>query len=108
MKRERQRQRQRETETERQRETETEADRQIQTDRRTEKEIFISMDLRKNCVCCLFQQVLQKLLERQMPMLPRINFPMVDVRDVAEAHVRAMTLPEAAGTHCCSSLLFLS
>ena len=30
-------------------------------------------------------------------MLPRLNFNLIDVRDVATAHVKAMTLPEAAG-----------
>ena len=42
---------------------------------------------------------MKKLLERQISSLPKINLPLVDVRDVAAAHVRAMTLPEAAGTH---------
>jgi len=39
----------------------------------------------------------QRLLERQMPMIPHLNFPIVDVRDVATAHIRAMTAPQAAG-----------
>ena len=39
----------------------------------------------------------KRLLEHQMPMLPRLNFPIVDVRDVATAHIRAMTAPQAAG-----------
>ncbi|KAK7090237.1 uncharacterized protein [Littorina saxatilis] len=53
---------------------------------------------------CTSVEIMQKLLERQMPMLPKNNFPMVDVRDVAQAHVRAMTLPEAAGNrHICST-----
>ena len=42
---------------------------------------------------------MKKLLERQISSLPKINLPLVDVRDVAAAHVRAMMLPEAAGTH---------
>lgn len=29
--------------------------------------------------------------------LPKVSFPVVDVRDVAKAHVLAMTVPEAAG-----------
>ena len=49
---------------------------------------------------------MKKFLERQAPVLPRTNFPIVDVRDVAEAHVRAMTVKEAAGTHF-RSLFFL-
>ena len=32
-----------------------------------------------------------------MPACPKLNFAIVDVRDVATAHVKAMTLPEAAG-----------
>ena len=32
-----------------------------------------------------------------MPMVPKIHFPVVDVRDVARAHINAMTVPEAAG-----------
>ena len=40
-----------------------------------------------------------------MPMLPRLNFNVIDVRDCALAHITAMTLPEAAGNrhilaHC--------
>lgn len=36
-------------------------------------------------------------MKREMPMLPRINLPVVDVQDVAEAHVRAMKIKDAAG-----------
>ena len=32
-----------------------------------------------------------------MPMLPRLNFNVIDVRDCALAHITAITLPEAAG-----------
>ena len=32
-----------------------------------------------------------------MPMLPKINMVCVDVRDVARAHINAITIPEAAG-----------
>ncbi|XP_071498585.1 uncharacterized protein [Diadema antillarum] len=42
-------------------------------------------------------QIIQMLLERGTPVVPKINFPVCDVRDVARAHVIAMTLPEAAG-----------
>lgn len=41
--------------------------------------------------------VVQRLIKRQMPGCPRISFSCIDVRDVAEAHVRAMTDPKAAG-----------
>ncbi len=30
-------------------------------------------------------------------MVPRLNFPVIDVRDVALAHLRAMIIPEAVG-----------
>ena len=39
----------------------------------------------------------KRLLERDIPMVPRVCVPAIDVRDVADAHVTAMTLPEAAG-----------
>ncbi|CAH1782169.1 unnamed protein product, partial [Owenia fusiformis] len=46
---------------------------------------------------CTSMEVPKKLLERAMPGLPKLNFNIVDVRDVAEAHIKAMTAPEAAG-----------
>jgi nucleoside-diphosphate-sugar epimerase len=42
-------------------------------------------------------QVVQRLLSGQIPGLPRLGFNIVDVRDVAELHIRAMTAPKAAG-----------
>lgn len=39
----------------------------------------------------------KRILGKEMPMLPHLNFNIVDVRDVALAHVTAMTKPEAAG-----------
>ena len=41
--------------------------------------------------------ITKRLLEHAMPMLPRINFAIVDARDVAKAHIQAMKVPEAAG-----------
>lgn len=38
-----------------------------------------------------------RLLNGKTPGVPRIGFSFVDVRDVAECHVKAMELPEAAG-----------
>ncbi len=38
-----------------------------------------------------------RLLNGKTPGLPRIGFSFVDVRDVAECHVKAMEIPEAAG-----------
>lgn len=41
--------------------------------------------------------VVQNLLKGKYPAMPDLRIPIVDVRDVADAHVRAMTLPAAAG-----------
>ena len=40
-------------------------------------------------------QVPKRLLERRLHMVPHINLPVVDVRDVAAAHIAAMTAPHA-------------
>jgi nucleoside-diphosphate-sugar epimerase len=42
-------------------------------------------------------QVIQRLLSGKVPGVPRLGFNIVDVRDVADLHLRAMTAPEAAG-----------
>jgi dihydroflavonol-4-reductase len=42
-------------------------------------------------------QVIQRLLNGSMPGAPRLGFNIVDVRDVADLHLRAMLAPEAAG-----------
>jgi dihydroflavonol-4-reductase len=42
-------------------------------------------------------QVIERLLKGNVPGLPRLGFALVDVRDVADLHIRAMTAPEAAG-----------
>jgi len=42
-------------------------------------------------------QVVERLVAGRMPGLPRLGFNIVDVRDVADLHIRAMTMPEAAG-----------
>ncbi len=39
----------------------------------------------------------QRLLEGRPAGIPRLGFSVVDVRDLADLHVRAMTSPEAAG-----------
>lgn len=41
--------------------------------------------------------IVQSLLQGRIPALPRIGFGVVDVRDVAELHVRALTAPGMAG-----------
>jgi nucleoside-diphosphate-sugar epimerase len=42
-------------------------------------------------------EIVRKLLDREMPGVPRVHFGLVDVRDVATAHVLAMTSDKAAG-----------
>jgi len=42
-------------------------------------------------------QVIDRLLSGRLPGNPRLGFNVVDVRDVADMHIRAMTAPEAAG-----------
>jgi len=42
-------------------------------------------------------EIVRQLMARAMPACPRIGFPVVDVRDVAAAHITAMTEPGAAG-----------
>lgn len=45
----------------------------------------------------LYFQVIKKLMERDMPLVPRFHFDIADVRDVALAHLRAMKVAEATG-----------
>ena len=42
-------------------------------------------------------EVVKKLLKREMPGCPPLGWAPVDVRDVADAHIAAMTVKEAAG-----------
>jgi len=42
-------------------------------------------------------QVVERLVSGRVPGLPRLGFNVVDVRDVADLHIRAMTDPKAAG-----------
>jgi nucleoside-diphosphate-sugar epimerase len=42
-------------------------------------------------------QSISRLLDGNMPMIPRLGFNFVDVRDVADLHLLAMTVPKAAG-----------
>ncbi|AUW57172.1 epimerase [Sphingobium sp. SCG-1] len=41
--------------------------------------------------------LVERMLNGSLPRFPRIGFGIVDVRDVADLHIRAMTVPEAAG-----------
>ncbi|WP_315837511.1 aldehyde reductase [Bradyrhizobium prioriisuperbiae] len=42
-------------------------------------------------------QIIDRLLQGRPPGLPRLGFWIVDVRDLADLHIRAMTAPPAAG-----------
>ena len=42
-------------------------------------------------------KLLQMLLDAEVPLLPNVSFAICDVRDVAAAHIKAMTIPEAEG-----------
>lgn len=41
--------------------------------------------------------IIERMLEGAMPACPRVYFGVVDVRDVVELHIRAMTAPNAHG-----------
>jgi dihydroflavonol-4-reductase len=41
--------------------------------------------------------IVKKLLDGSLPGLPRFGWPLVDVRDIADLHARALTSPVAAG-----------
>jgi dihydroflavonol-4-reductase len=42
-------------------------------------------------------QIVEKLMKGAFPACPRLGFPLVDVRDIADLHIRAMVAPAAAG-----------
>jgi nucleoside-diphosphate-sugar epimerase len=42
-------------------------------------------------------RLVERLIDGRMPIVPRTYFGVVDVRDVADLHIRAMTNPAAAG-----------
>lgn len=52
-------------------------------------------------------EVVKKLLGGELPGLPRLGFPIVDVRDVADLHIRAMTAPGLHGERFLGSGEFL-
>lgn len=51
-------------------------------------------------------EIVRKLLARELPGTAKIGFPWVDVRDVASAHLAAMTTPGAAGQRFCCAIEF--
>ncbi|MEM6899438.1 MAG: aldehyde reductase [Pseudomonadota bacterium] len=42
-------------------------------------------------------EIVTQLMGGKLPAVPKVGFQIVDVRDVADLHVRAMEVPEAAG-----------
>lgn len=52
-------------------------------------------------------EVIKKLMDGALPGLPRLGFGIVDVRDVADLHVRAMTAPGMDGERFIASGKFL-
>jgi dihydroflavonol-4-reductase len=52
-------------------------------------------------------QAIERLLDGAMPAMPRLGFALVDVRDVAVLHLRAMTAPAAAGQRFLGTGAFL-
>ena len=42
-------------------------------------------------------EVVSRMLSGAVPALPNVGFNVVDVRDIADLHIKAMTAPEAAG-----------
>ena len=45
----------------------------------------------------VYVEVIKQLLNGELPVLPRLNWGVVDVRDVADLHLRALVDPAAAG-----------
>ncbi|MDH6123130.1 NAD-dependent epimerase/dehydratase family protein [Kitasatospora sp. GP82] len=52
-------------------------------------------------------EVIRRLLAREIPAVPNIGWNIVDVRDIAELHILAMTSPAAAGQRYLGSGTFL-
>jgi len=45
--------------------------------------------------------LVEKIFKNQMPGIPRLSFPLVDVRDVAIAHFKALVSPSSNGRRYC-------
>jgi nucleoside-diphosphate-sugar epimerase len=52
-------------------------------------------------------QAVSRVLAGELPALPRLGFSFVDVRDIADLHIRAMTTPAAAGERFLGVAAFL-
>ncbi|MCW9033475.1 MAG: aldehyde reductase [Rhodospirillales bacterium] len=55
-------------------------------------------------------EIIKRVVEGKLPGWPRLGFSFVDVRDVAEAHIKAMVTPDAAGKRyiCSHEYLWLA
>ncbi|MGD8826060.1 MAG: aldehyde reductase [Myxococcales bacterium] len=51
-------------------------------------------------------EIVRKLMAKELPGTAKLGFAWVDVRDVASAHIAAMTVPEAAGQRFCCAIEF--
>lgn len=49
-------------------------------------------------------EIVRRLMHGELPGCPNLGWAPVDVRDVAAAHLAAMTIPEAAGKRFCCAL----
>jgi nucleoside-diphosphate-sugar epimerase len=52
-------------------------------------------------------QFIQRLIDGRLPRIPNVGLNIIDVRDLAVAHVQAMTAPEAAGQRLIISCDFM-
>jgi dihydroflavonol-4-reductase len=52
-------------------------------------------------------EIIRRLLDGKIPAVPNIGWNVVDVRDIAELHILAMTSPTAAGQRFLGSGSFL-
>ncbi|EKX50916.1 hypothetical protein GUITHDRAFT_151113, partial [Guillardia theta CCMP2712] len=46
---------------------------------------------------CTSAEIISRLMMRQLPACPKLSFPIVDVRDVCKAHIKAMKDPSTSG-----------
>lgn len=53
-------------------------------------------------------QIIAKLMRAELPGLPNFGYPVVDVRDLADLHIRAMRAPQAVGQRYLGSGPFVS
>lgn len=51
-------------------------------------------------------EIVRKLMAKELPGTAKVGFAWVDVRDVASAHIAAMTAPGAAGQRFCCAIDF--